>query len=62
MTNDVTKETELRINEDHFIKCFDILRAIKDELNFPINRAGLIFKASDTMDIDEIMKSIEEGT
>lgn len=61
LTNDVTKETELRINEQHFRKCFDILRAIKDELNFPINRAGLIFKASETMDLDEIMRSIEEG-
>lgn len=61
LTNDVTKETELRINEDHFKKCFDILRTIKDELNFPINRAGLIFKASDTLDLEEIMRDIENG-
>lgn len=59
LTNDVTKETELRINETHFRKCFDILRGIKDELNYPVNRAGLIFKASDTMDLDEIMREIE---
>lgn len=61
LVNDVTKEDELRINEEHFRKCFNILRSIKDELNFPINRAGLIFKASETMDIDEIMRDIEDG-
>lgn len=59
--NDVTKETELRINEIHFKKCFNILREIKDELNFPINRAGLIFRQGDELDLDAIMKSLEEG-
>jgi hypothetical protein len=60
-TNDVTKENELMIHENHFRKCFDILRLIKDELNFLLNRAGLIFKASDTLDLDEIMKGIENN-
>ena len=59
--NDITKESELRIHEKHFKKCFDILREIKDELNFPINRAGLIFRQSDELDIDDIMRDIEEG-
>lgn len=59
--NDVTKEDELRINEKHFRACFDILRSIKDELNFPINRAGLIFRQSDEMDLDKIMNDIIEG-
>lgn len=59
--NDVTKETELKVNEDHFRKCFDVLRSIKDELNFPINRAGLIFRQSDEMDLDKIMNDIIEG-
>jgi hypothetical protein len=61
LTNDITKETELRINEEHFRKCFDVLRDIKDALNFPINRAGLIFKASDTLDLEDIMRDIENG-
>jgi hypothetical protein len=60
-TNDVTKENILFINEKHFKKCFDVLRSIKDELNFPINRAGLIFKQGETMDIEEMMRSIEQG-
>jgi hypothetical protein len=59
--NDVTKEESLRINEDHFKNCFNILRSIKDELNFPINRAGLIFRQSDEMDLDKIMNDIIEG-
>lgn len=59
--NDITKETHLKINEDHFRKCFNILRSIKDELNFPINRAGLIFRQSDEMDLDKIMNDIVEG-
>lgn len=59
--NEVTKEKDLAINEEHFRKCFDILRNIKDELNFPINRAGLIFRQSDEMDLDRIMKDIVEG-
>lgn len=59
--NDVTKEDNLKINDKHFRICFDILRSIKDELNFPINRAGLIFRQSDEMDLDKIMNDIVEG-
>jgi len=59
--NDVTKETELKINEDHFKKCFLILQSIKDGLNFPVNRAGLIFRQGEELDLDGIMKSIEQG-
>jgi len=61
LVNDVTKENELRINEDHFRKCFNILRNIKDALNFPINRAGLIFRQSDEMDLDKMMNDIAMG-
>jgi len=59
--NDITKEETVTINEDHFKTCFDILRNIKDELNFPINRAGLIFRQSEEMDLDKIMQDIEQG-
>jgi hypothetical protein len=59
--NDVTKEDLLVINEQHFRKCLNILRSIKDELNFPLNRASLIFKQSDEMDLDKIMQDIVEG-
>jgi hypothetical protein len=61
MINDVTKEEQLRINHEHFKKCFNVLQSIKDELNFPINRAGLIFRQGEEMDLDEIMRTVEEG-
>lgn len=59
--NDVTKETSLKINENHFKKCITILQNIKNELNFPVNRAGLIFRQGEELDLDEIMRSIEDG-
>jgi len=59
--NNITKENSLVINEAHFRKCFSILQSIKDELNFPLNRASLIFRQSDTLDLDEIMRSVEDG-
>jgi len=59
--NDVTKETQLKIHEDHFKRCFDTLQLIKNELNFPINRAGLIFRQGEELDLDEIMRTIEQG-
>jgi len=59
--NDVTKENSLSINEPHFKKCFHILQNIKNELNFPVNRAGLIFRQGEELDLDAVMRSIEEG-
>jgi len=59
--NDVTKENELKINEQHFRRCFDVLMDIKNTLNFPINKAGLIFKQSEEMDLDDVMRDIEGG-
>jgi len=60
--NEITKEEELRINESHFKTCFRILQQIKNELNFPLNRASLIFRASDELDLDDVMRGIEEGS
>jgi len=59
--NDVTKEEKVVINQEHFDKCFNILRSVKDELNFLLNKAGLIFRQSDEIDLDKIMRDIEEG-
>ena len=60
-TNEITKEEELRINEKHFKICFKILQEIKNELNFPLNRASLIFKRSEEMNLDEVMRGFEDG-
>lgn len=60
-TNDLTKEDEIVINEEHFNNCFNTVKNIKDELNFPLNRAGLIFRHSDEIDLDKMMRGIIEG-
>jgi DNA-directed RNA polymerase subunit F len=60
MINDVTKETELRINEPHFRKCLDVLSNIKEELHFILNKSGLIFRKSDETNLDDFMKSVYE--
>lgn len=59
--NDLTKEFTTIINEKHFKNSLDTLRQIKDELNFPLNRAGLIFKHSEEIDIDKMMDDISSG-
>lgn len=59
--NMITQEIEILINEDHFSTCFGILQRIKEEINTPLNKAGLIFKESDEMDIDAIMRDIVTG-
>lgn len=59
--NMVTKEVEISINEGHFNVCFGILQNIKEEINFPLNKAGLIFKASEEVDLEAIKQEIIEG-
>ena len=59
--NDLTKETITVIDEKHFRKCFDVFRSIKDDLNFPINDAGLIFRSNDSIDLNSFMSDVIEG-
>jgi len=59
--NHLTKETAIIINEEHFNICLNNLRKIKDDVNVPINNAGLIFRTSDEIDLEKIMKDIIEG-
>ena len=61
IVNEVTKENFLEINERHFKKCFEVLRNIKDELNFPLDHASLIFRHGEEVDLDDIMRQITEG-
>jgi hypothetical protein len=59
---DLVCKTEITtINEQHFRLCSNTLRVVKDEMNFPINDAGLIFRRSDEVDLDKIMNDIIEG-
>jgi len=59
--NDVTHEVSLRINETHFKVCFNILRGVKDDLNLSLDKANLIFRHSDSVDLDKIMSDIIEN-
>lgn len=56
----VKNEDVLDINEEHFKICFRIIRSVKDELNFLLNEAGLIFKLNDSVDIDDMLNNIAE--
>lgn len=49
------------INEDLFNKMFEILQEIKDDLNTPLNKAGLIFRPTEEIDLDKIMQDIIHG-
>jgi len=49
------------INEGHFRKCLRALQKLKEQLNTPLNNCGLIFRQSDEVDLDEIMKDMVEG-
>jgi hypothetical protein len=59
--NDLTKEVDMMINEEHFMKCLNVLRVIKGDLNTVLNQAGLIFKSGDELNLDDFMRSLEEG-
>lgn len=60
-SNQITHEVSLVINEEHMRNCINVLQLIKDEVNFPINNAGLIFKGSDEINLDKIMEEITQG-
>jgi hypothetical protein len=49
------------INEKLFMSGLKILQQIKEDLNIPMNKAGLIFRESDEVDIDKIMNEIVQG-
>ena len=58
--NDVTKESELRINEEHFRNLLDTLSDVKQELHELLNHAGLIFRRDGETSIDDFLKSVYE--
>lgn len=60
-TDMVTGEEELKINENLFNNCLKVLFEVKEQLNVPLNNAGLIFRTTDEVDLDKIMNDIIEG-
>jgi len=57
----VTHEELFEINEELFKNILDILQAVKDELNTPLNNAGLIFRPTEEVDLDKIMQGIVDA-
>jgi len=57
----VSHDDIFEINEELFKKILVILQDIKDKLNVPLNNAGLIFRASEEVDLDKIMNDIVQG-
>lgn len=57
----VSHQKQLMINEFWFKKMLAEMQDIKENINFPINNAGLIFRKSDEMNFDELLKDIAEG-
>lgn len=57
----VNHNKQLVINEGWFRKMLIEMQEIKENINFPINNAGLIFRKSDEMNFDELLKDIAEG-
>jgi len=59
--NQIKNSSNTVVNDELFDKCLKILKKVKDGLNTPMNRAGLIFRETDEIDISKIMSDIEQG-
>lgn len=60
-TGDNLNDDSFEIKEELFNKIFEKLQDIKDGLNTPLNKAGLIFRPTEEVDLDKIMNDIIEG-
>ncbi len=54
-------EEEFEIEEPLFKLILGILQEVKDKLNTPLNNAGLIFRPTEEVDLDKIMRDIVDG-
>jgi len=59
--DEVTKDVLFEIKEELFCKIIVILQDIKEKINIPLNKAGLIFRPSEEIDLDKIMGEIISG-
>lgn len=59
--DEVSKEIIFEVDEDLFQKMLLILQEIKDKINTPLNKAGLIFRPTEEIDLDKIMHEIIDG-
>ncbi len=59
--DEVSHEEKFNVKSHLFNKILSRMETIKDELNIILNRANLIFKASEEVDLDKIQTEIVEG-
>jgi hypothetical protein len=59
--NLITHEVNYEINEKHFQNCFSAIKSIKDSVNIIINNAGVIFRKSDDVDMNQLMQDVVDG-
>lgn len=57
----VSHQKQLVVNEEWFKKMLGEMQEIIELINFPINNAGLIFRQSDQMDFEELLRDISQG-
>lgn len=60
-SEDRINEEKFDINEELFKKILVILQEVKDQINIPLNKAGLIFRPTEEIDLDKIMEEIISG-
>ena len=59
--NEITKERVIVIDDEYFDKLLRVASDIKEEIHQILDRAGMIFKIGDEIDIDDFIKSVYEG-
>lgn len=57
----VSHQHALIINESWFRKMLREMQDVKELINVPINDAGLIFRKSDEMNFEELLRDISQG-
>jgi hypothetical protein len=61
ITNNLSHQQHRVINETLFSLCFADLQYVEEKLYPIMNHANLLFKLTEDMKLDDIMKDIEEG-
>jgi hypothetical protein len=56
-----TNTTTIIINEEHFNRCLENLRYIKEKIPDVLNMAGLIFPMSEETNLDDLKNQLIEG-
>lgn len=59
--NHITHEEHIEIHEEQFRNVFNIVKELKDELNTILDNASIIFRKGEELDIESIMRDVEEG-